>query len=1279
MKRMQTISLPDQRHKSWCAAVMLMLLGAGAANAQVVSQSPLTVGGGVPGNMVLTPSVEFPTLNSKANLGNYVATTAYTGYFDSYKCYKYSYNATESLRHFYPFRTTAALAVCSAAALEWSGNWLNWATTQTIDPFRKALTGGYRVRDTATETWLEKARHDGQGGAGYFPLATVTGSGTIAGAVASPNWATLKSRVFGANAELYITSTATDTVLSAATTAAGSTTAYDPATHFLNNTAPNPTTVWRLSVRVKVCDSTVGLEANCEQYASGYKPAGLIQKYSRKIRFSVFGYLLDNGAFRDGGVLRANQKFVGPELLNRVTRLWEANPNKEWNDDGVFFDNPNPTDAAATQSLVNGATVTHPIRYSGVINYINRFAQLTGTNAKNYDPVSELYYTATRYLRGRTPVSTYSDLTLRYTTSAGVATTVGADRFNLTDGFPVITNWDDPYQYACQSSAILGIGDVYTHKDKNLKGNTASFTNEPSTMPADVSSDPFRSLAGHPTNGTIVEWTQRAYTMEGVAYNVPLSSGLNNSPYMVGLAYYMHTQDIRPEAALPDEQTVSTHWVDVRETQKIEPRVRNQYWMAAKYGGFAVPDDYNALTRTTALPTTWWSTTGDNVTSNSTDWPNETFRRASNYYVADRPSTMVDSLTRAFAKIVSERSGSGASLAANSTRLDTDTRTYQAQFRSGAWLGQLAAYSFNVTTGDINPTPIWRAGERVPAWASRNIWVHNPTGLPSGEYVQFRYNNLSVDQKAAMNAINTVIAPATGQDVVDYIRGSQLKEQSQTAGTLRTRTSPEPGWSPILGDIVNSTPTFVGAPNRNLFSRLPGTWPGKDTYSSFADAQASRLPVVWVGANDGMLHAFNALDTSPTVGAEIYAYVPNAAVMSGLATFADPDYEHRYFVDGDIAVTDVYDTGSSTWRTILVSTMGRGGPGVFALDVTDPTDVQFLWERNTSDIAGLGHNIGRPVIAQIANGDWRVLFGNGPDSAAGTAKLIMIGVLSGDATVVDTDGTTGNGLTAVLSRDNDLDGLFEDVYAGDLQGNLWKFNDVAGAAAVTKLFEATDGTNPQPITAAPTVGKDPATGATWVWFGTGKYLAESDLIDEQMQSWYGFKDTDALVTRAQLLQRQFTLALTERHGFALRTLTQAVAGDLASYQGWYIDFPEARERMVVPNILVGSALVGTTRTPNGSDACAPSGSSWLMAINPFTGARLPSNFFDISKDGEFTDDDDTNEGDLTSAIQLGNAANGPLTVPPNLCVTQDNGEILCLKYQTPSTNARRGSWREVTN
>jgi type IV pilus assembly protein PilY1 len=567
----------------------------------------------------------------------------------------------------------------------------------------------------------------------------------------------------------------------------------------------------------------------------------------------------------------------------------------------------------------------------------------------------------------------------------------------------------------------------------------------------------------------------------------------------------------------------------------------------------------------------------------------------------------------------------------------------------------------------------------MPVWSSRNIWAS--TGSPPA--VAFLYANLTATQKAAMDSMNATLV-TTGTEVVNYIRGNQAKEESQTGGTLRTRTAP-PGWSPILGDIVNSTPTYVGAPNPQLWAKNPGTWTGKSTYQAFATAQASRRPVVWVGGNDGMLHAFDATEGNAASGSEIYAFIPNTAIRNGLVNVADPDYQHRYFVDGDMAIADVYTSGA--WRTVLVATMGRGTPGVFALDITNPNAPQFLWERGQSGIPDLGHNIGRPIIAQVADGVWRVLFGNGSASTSGRAKLISIDVMTGSSTSIDTDTSTSNDLGGVVAFDRDLDGLFETAYAGDMQGNMWKFEGLTGSGTATKLFVATVAGDRQPITAAPTVAKDPATGLIWVLFGTGRFLEASDIVDTRLQSWYGVIDTGTLVDRSELRQRTLIRNPTDRHSTNLRTLELATPGDLAGFRGWYMDFittllPEPGERMVVPSILVGSSLVGVTRIPTAGDACTPGSSSWFIAINPFTGGRLIGNFWDISKDNLLNHDDDTPEGAIVTGIRKGNStggANAPIVIGSLLCTTMDDGSTECIRVSGSSAEARRGSWREITN
>src|SRR5690606_18521586 len=354
--------------------------------------------------------------------------------------------------------------------------------------------------------------------------------------------------------------------------------------------------VYEVSVRVKVCDPSVGVESNCKQYPNGnWKPEGLIQKYSNRIRYSVFGYLNDSDMLRDGGVLRARQKFVGETLIDPDTGE-QPNPNMEWDPHtGVLYRNPDSADAAAT-----GAN----IQDSGVINYINKFGQMTSWNHKSHDPVSELYYTAIRYLKKQGNVPEYSALSGNTT-----------NRYNLADGFPVITDWDDPIQYWCQNNAILGIGDANTHRDKNLPGSTAT-ADEP-TRPSLVSSD---------DTVNVVTATNKVAQLEGITINTNQFTGRQNSAFIAGLAYDSHTKDLRPgEDDFEGDQTVSTHWVDVREAQVLEPRHRNQYWLAAKYGGFMVPENYDPYGNTTPLGDELWNS-GETL---STGDP-----RPENFYVA---------------------------------------------------------------------------------------------------------------------------------------------------------------------------------------------------------------------------------------------------------------------------------------------------------------------------------------------------------------------------------------------------------------------------------------------------------------------------------------------------------------------------------------------------------------------------------------------------------------------------------------------------------------------
>ncbi|WP_282257990.1 PilC/PilY family type IV pilus protein [Stenotrophomonas sp. PS02301] len=1208
--------------------VLATLLPGSWAAVAAVAQAPLESGIKVPGNLVLVPSVEFPTIISAANLGDYVPTTRYVGYFDPDKCYRYHYAATEPDRHFAPVgaRTSAG---CPGKA--WDGRFLNWAATQTIDPFRKALTGGYRVRDTDTETWLEKADFSVAARSANFPTRRLPAAGSIASQVhaATPaTWGYVHARVHGLGARMFFTGSGP--IDSAATA-----TAYNPddLRHPLTDgPGGDMGQVYEVSVRVKVCDASVGLEDNCQSYARAAKPEGLLQAYSDRLRFSIFGYInnggptpQDQGGYEvapDGGVLRARQKFIGP--IRHDPFKPTANPNVEWDTvTGVQKRNPDPADAAAT----GGGMVD-----SGVINYLNKFGQMnTGRTPKYHDNVSELYYAALRYLRGIGNVASYSQL-------SGDAIT----RRRQADGFPVIQTWDDPIQYSCQSNVLLGIGDTNTWNDKNLPGPTST-VGETWSKPQAVAGD---------TGFDVVKAMTQIFRMEGMSAAAAASkaqadwfngsAGQSNSAYIAALAYLAHTTDLRPDDlgnGMRGLQTASTYWVDV--VEKGDYKIgANQYVLAAKYGGFTVPAGFDAFApAATPLSLASWWRSGDYVNGDRREPRPDTF------YAASDATRMVDSLKQAFESIVQDKRGSASALATGAGSADGGDHIYAASYQSGSWRGDVAAHAVDVNTGTIQAQASWSAAAMLDArpWRQRTLRVERGGGL-----VELSWSALG---PAAQHALGD-------SRVLDYLAGDRSNEGKDG---FRARAS-------VLGDIVNSAPVYVGAANARLYAGRQ--FAGARQYGAFVRAQQGRRAVVYVGANDGFLHGFDA-----ATGAETLAFLPAAAIGPALRDYTREEYEHRYSVDGELTVADAYVNGA--WRTVLVGTMGRGGRGVFALDVTDPDQVSLLWQHDARALPGMGASVGKPLVGQIADGDWRVVLGNGPDSADGVARLFTLALGSGTLTVQAPGTAGGNGMSAPRLWDADRDGFAETAYAGDLHGNLYRFSLIEGRSE--RLFTAVGHGAAQPITAAPLVAQNPADGGTWVFFGTGALLQTQDLADASLQSWYGLRDRGQPIAGRTGLKATRILAETD-NGRAIEK------NDAPGVDGWVLDLQSpghapAGERMIVASQFRGRVLVGTTRIPDPRDPCAPGGSGYLMAIDPFTGGRLDESFFDLDGDGMVGGPGDLVDADGTpvpsSGYLVGQGPNGPAFIGDWLGVSLQDGSNTGVVTRPIGNIVRRVGWREI--
>lgn len=1251
------------------ALSLCIALSATPAQAEV-SQAPLLLGGGnVPGNLALVPSVEFPTVISVANIdNNYSSGKIFSGYFDSGKCYVYIYNATESLRHFYPTRVSGNRE-CTAAN-EWSGNFLNWAATQTIDPFRSALTGGYRSLDTTTDTQLEKARHPRYDSTNNFPNRRLpnTGDNSSIVAGATPFSANnMRMRVAGLNNQMAFSLNGDATLTPNQPANANTFTDYNPSDTLNNNTA------YRVSIRVQVC--VTGLEeTNCKRYGANSKPEGLIQAYAKDIRYSAFSYLADDSLQRDGGVLRANQKYVGQTLQDGST-----NSANEWSaSTGVLVANPNPSDATASG-----------VSNSGVINYINKFGQNTNNNLKSFDPVSELYYTATRYFKKQGNVPTYSIITS-----------------NQHDFFPVITNWEDPIQYSCQKNVILGIGDTNTHADRNLPGGVRS-SNEPS-LPTEVSND---------TSVNVQTATLRVAELEGLGtLNANTDTQLggccnNNSAYIAGLAYDSHTKDIRPAdpaaQAIPGKQTISTHWVDVQENGALRTKDTNQYWLAAKYGGFKAPSNYgDPYTGTVAIPEAAWWTTGDIQTNGD--------KRPDNFYIASDATKMVESLKKAFANIANEVQSTTASLATNSTRLGTDTAIFQSLLDSRRWSGDLLAKKV-AANGVVASAASWSAADQLDALTSseinsRKIFTNTPPtqATANGPFISttgsnFNWAGLNSTQRALLGKsgeANTSLAESR----LSFLRGDRSNEIS-----IDNQSNPFRQRSSRMGDIVNSDPQLI---HKQDFGYARLSWNDGavgEAYTTFRQSSAyqARKPLILVGANDGMLHGFDAsISDTPSLngGKELFAYVPNS-VISNLTALTEPSYSHRYYVDGTPRVSDVWLGDATGWKTMVVGSTGAGGKSIFALDISNPgsmTSSNVMWEFHHPK---MGYTIGQPALVALPNGKFAVIVSSGyHDTATTDGRIWILDAANGSIINEFTLPTTG-GLGAPLAADTDYDLAADRIYIGDTLGNLWRVDlskhnngsltvQTPNSLGSSPLFIAKDAEGNRQAITAPLSSAFNDKKEHMVYFGTGSFYRNGDNevpATPKTDTFYGIIDGGALIDgRSSLLQQQILKEVSLSDGKTGRAVTQNTIS--ATQKGWYMDlvWPVSNggpgpkgERVVARATLRNDRVIFTTLTP-AADPCAFGGSSFIMAVSRGSGARLNYSYFDADGDGDIDSDDmaslDNGGGDVTlSGLSDPDdgVTKGVASLYKWLCFAGSSGAApTCIPVSGSHTDGRK-SWREV--
>lgn len=651
--------------------------------------------------------------------------------------------------------------------------------------------------------------------------------------------------------------------------------------------------------------------------------------------------------------------------------------------------------------------------------------------------------------------------------------------------------------------------------------------------------------------------------------------------------------------------------------------------------------------------------------------------------------------------------------------------------------------------------------------STRNLLTSSALGAGNG--VALNWTNLSTIT-AIKNALSVPTSNASdatpGQNRVAWLRGDRTVEQLATGCTatatatppcdMRTRTY-------VLGDIINSSPTFVGAPTAGaypdtFYDQLSSKAGPEAAYSTFAANNATRTNVVYVGSNDGFVHGFEAgnyksdgtFNTATNDGKELVGYMPYDVLLNKAVNLANPLYVHDYLVDATPAAGDVYYGGA--WHTWLAGGVGSSGQEIYALDITNPSSPTVIgdWDSSTSTLTHLGNTVGAPIIARMHNGQWAIIFGSGlhknndgtATANANTTAGVYIGLIdptTGAVTFQFLDTKVGSaaspdGIAYVTSADLDGDHIADYLYAGDTQGNVWRFdvtNKLASkwvSTAPFKLFVAQDASgNPQPITTSitATVVQTGTASRVMLFFGTGQQRQATGTAGVQyatgQQSFYGIWDwnmdlwngmsTNAKVTsissgampvtRDNLLAQSVDTTLSDAtHRYISNTKVVCWKGDTTAtaqcplsadtQYGWVFDLPDTgpsqgslkgqQEQVIYnPTLIEGAIVVNTAIPPEISAAQCKAGlqSGWTMAFNPATGGGFTNNFF-ADAGGGFGGGASTVSGTMVSGVGT------PTSVQyggKSYVVTQTitGGAKLFPVNPQEQINPSRVSWRELVN